>query len=149
MRPRWGQVRKFCATQGYRETRTDHYYFDKVMPDGSSSGTKVSFGKDGDEVPPELWRRVWSRQLRLASEDEFWKGLDGQSVSYAIPTTPEPVAPLRPYLERFLRGTLHWSDEQIAATTNEQAQDLLNAHYSGTLREQEPRASQGHGNDDE
>lgn len=43
-RPTWGQVRRFCAAQGDHETRTDHDYFDQALPDGSSSGTKVSFG---------------------------------------------------------------------------------------------------------
>lgn len=138
MRPRWEQVRRFCALQAYRETRTDHYYYDKVLSDGSTSGTKVSFGKDGEEVPPGLWKRVWSLQLRLSSEDEFWKGLDGQPVQYNIPPASEPAAPLPGYLVRFLRDVLYWPEDHIAAITREQAQDLYNAYHAGTLRQRKP-----------
>ncbi len=134
MRPKWGQVRAFCRAQGYRETRTDHYYYDKVLSDRSTSGTKVSFGKDADEVPPELWKRVWSLQLRLKSEAEFWTGLEGSSVEYTIPPAPQAADPLPAYLLRFLRDTLHYSDDQIDSLGREQAQDLLNAHYAGTLQ---------------
>ncbi len=134
MRPRWGQVRAFCIAQRYRETRTDHYFYDKVLSDGSSSGTKVSFGKDGVEVPPSLWTRIWRSQLRLVSEDEFWIGLEGGAVRFALPPVSDPAIPLPAYLYRFLSDVLHYSEKQISAISREEAQDLLNAHYSGTLR---------------
>ena len=135
MRPTWRQVRKFCRAQGYRETHTDHYYYDKVLSDGSTSGTKVSFGKDSAEVPPELWKRVWSLQLRLKNEAAFWSGLEGASVEYAIPPTPPAADSLPAYALSFLRDTLHYSEDQIASLDREQAQDLLNAYYAGTLRQ--------------
>ncbi len=134
-RPRWEQVRRFCLLQGYTETRTDHYYHDKVLPDGSSSGTKVSFGKERQEVPPELWTRVWSRQLRLRDEGEFWRGLAGAAVGFASSPISGPATPLPAYLVRFLEHTLRYSDEQIAATSREQAQQLLNQHYAAELQE--------------
>jgi hypothetical protein len=84
-------------------------------------------------VRPGLWHQVWSRQLRLASEDEFWRGLDGQSVAYAIPPPAEPPTPLPDYLLRHLRGVLHYSDEQIAVTSRDEAQALLNEYYSQEL----------------
>lgn len=74
-RPKWGQVREFCRNQGYIETHTDHFHYLKVLPDRSTSGTMVSFGVDGEDVPSQMWQQVWRRQLRLAAEDEFWKGL--------------------------------------------------------------------------
>ena len=132
-RPRWGQVRRFCQVQGYRETKTDHWYYDKALPDGSSSGTKVSLGTDGDDVPPSLWTLVWRHQLRLANEEEFWHGIEGNAVRYDIPPTPDPPQPLPPYLDRFLRGTLHYTDTQVAATTRHEAQQLLNEYYSREL----------------
>ena len=133
-RPRWGEVRRFCQLQGYEETRTTHYYYDKVLPDGSTSGTIVSFGRDSEIVPSQMWSMVLRRQLRLRSEQCFWRGLEGEEVEYDLPPTPAPSAPLPEYLERFLRDTLHYSDEQISAVSVSQAQDMLNAHYSRELR---------------
>ena len=133
-RPRWRQVRRFCELQGYRATRTDHHYYDKVLADGTTSGTKVSFGRDGEEVPPGLWSRVWRVQLRLRSEEEFWKGLNGQPFEYDLPPSPELPSPLPPYLDSFLRNTLHFAEERVAATSRQEAQDLLNAYFSEELR---------------
>lgn len=133
-RPRRAEVRRFREAQGYHETRTDHHYYDKAWPDGSTSGTKVSFGNDSRQIPARLWTRVWRRQLRLAVEAEFWRGLEGQAVAYDIPPTPEPETPLRGYLSHFLRTVPRHSEEQIAATTREEAQRLLNAHHASELR---------------
>ncbi|MGH2369256.1 MAG: hypothetical protein ACRDI2_13755 [Chloroflexota bacterium] len=135
MPPRWGEVREFCRKQGYQETRTGHIHYLKVLPDRSTSGTMVSLGVDGQVVPSSLWVRVWRRQLRLTSEEEFWKGLRGELVTYAIPPTPASPEPLPAYLLRFLRDTLHLPDAQIAPLTREQAQQLLNDYYSREVRE--------------
>lgn len=133
--PRWGELRQFCLRNDYRETRTDHFHYLKVLPDHSTSGTMVSLGVDGDEVPPLMWQRVWRRQLRLATEDDFWRGLRGEPFRYDVPPTPEPAQPLPSYLERFLRDTLHWPPDRIAATSREEAQGLLNAHYARELKD--------------
>ena len=79
--PRWGEIREFCLKQGYEERRTDHFRYQKVVAANTVSGTMVSFGKDGLELKPGMWLRVWKRQLRLASEDDFWSGLAGGAVS--------------------------------------------------------------------
>jgi hypothetical protein len=134
MRPTWGQVRQFCITQGYQERRGDHDRYIKVVG-RESSGTMISHGVDGETVPAQMWLLVWKRQLKLASEEEFWKGLRGEVVQYAIPPAPEPRRPLPAYLERFLRETLHWSPEQVAQTTRDEAQALLNAHYARELQD--------------
>ncbi|MBI3977117.1 MAG: hypothetical protein HY331_02920 [Chloroflexi bacterium] len=141
MPPRWGQVREFCRKQGYTETHTDHFHYLKVLPDRSTTGTMVSMGADGLEIPSQMWTMIWRRQLRLLSEEEFWRGLRGEPVQYAIPTPPKPAQPLPEYLIRFLRDVLHRTDEEIAATTREQAQRELNAHYSRELRQAEPDES--------
>ena len=128
-------MRRFCQVQGYRETPTDHVRYLKVLPDRSTSGTMVSQGVDGEVVPTQMWTLVWRRQLRLADEDEFWKGLRGETVRYAIPPQPDPPQPLPAHLARFLVDQLHWTPEQAASTTREQAQALLNELYARQLRE--------------
>lgn len=135
MRPKWGQVREFCRKQGYRETRTDHIRYLKVLADRSTSGTMVSMGVDGEVVPPQRWRLVWQQQLRLASEDEFWKGLGGEPVTHAVADVSAPAEPLPPYLRRFLADILHRTDTEIEATTREQGQQLWDEHYARELRE--------------
>lgn len=132
-RPKWRQVRQFCEAQGYKRDEGDHTRFIKLLSDGSSSGTMISHGKDGVDVPPNFWKMVWQKQLRLASEDEFWRGLDGAPVRYDIPPTPESEPQLRPYQEQFLRARLHYSDAEIAATTPDEAQRLLDAYYARSL----------------
>src|SRR5438094_665592 len=135
MPPRWGEVREFCRKQGYRETRTDHFHYLKILADGSTSGTMISMGKDGENVPGQMWSRIWRRQLRLASEEECSRGRRGEPVHYAIPSGTEPAETLPDYLRRFLKEILHRSDEEIAAMTREEAQKELNDFYSTQLRD--------------
>jgi len=94
MRPTWGQVRQFCIAQGYAERRGDHDRYFKVVGGRHSSGAMISHGVDGETVPSQMWLKIWKRQLLLASEDEFWKELDGHTVLYDIPSAPEPQRPL-------------------------------------------------------
>jgi hypothetical protein len=130
-RPTWGQLRRFCERQGFRPSATDHDFYDKVLADGSTAGTKISFGSTETEpVPPSLWPRIWRRLLRLRSESEFWRALDGGTVDYAIPPTSEPSQPLLEYLVRHLREDRHWPEDQIASTSRDEAQRLLNDWYS-------------------
>jgi hypothetical protein len=133
--PRWSDVRKFCLEHHYAESKTDHYHYLKVLTDGTTSGTMISFGDENAVVERNRWAMVWRRQLRLASEEDFWRGLRGEPFRYAIPPPSEPIQPLPEYLVRFLRDTLHWSEEQIARTTRAAAQEYLNAYYAGELRE--------------
>ena len=135
-RPSWGELRQFCERQHFRPSRTDHDFYDKVLADGSTAGTKISFGvSETDQIPPSLWPRIWRRQLCLRVESEFWQGLAGKVVAHDVPPTPEPTQPLPDYLIRHLRDDRHWSEEQIALVSREEAQHLLNACYS---REQPP-----------
>lgn len=135
MPPTWGQVRQFCLRRGYRETGTNRYRHVKPLPDRSISGTLVSLGADSQGVPASLRTRVWCRQLHLAGETEFWHGLEGASVAYDSSPAPVSAPTLPDYLVRFLKGTLDWTDEQVAATTREQAQELLNDYYARELED--------------
>lgn len=124
-------MRHFCERQGFRPSKTDHHFYDKVLADGSTAGTKISFGvAESESVPASLWPRVWKRQLRLRGEAEFWIGLEGRPVEYDIPRSPEPSQPLPEYLSRHLRDDRHWSEDWIADVALEEAQRLLNEWYS-------------------
>ncbi len=130
-RPTWGMVRRFCERQGFRQSTTDHDFYDKVLPDGSTAGTKISFGlAETETVPSSLWPRIWKRQLRLPSEEEFWRGLDGGPVAFELPHADEAAQPLPEYLARHLREVRHLPEDAIAALARTDAQRLLNEWYS-------------------
>ena len=90
----------------------------------------VSFGAENEVIAANLWERVWREQLRLTNEQEFWTGLEGKEVNYAIPPAIDPHQPLPAYLQRFLRDVLHWPETRIAYTPREHAQDLLNEYFA-------------------
>lgn len=134
-RPTWGQARSFCKRQGYDEISTDHHDYVKVIAGTVRSFTMVSHGSDAIQVPASMWKLVWSKQLHLKSEQDFWSGLNGGTVQYdTVRTAPQPE-PLPAYLVHHLRVVHHYTPEQIAGITREQAQAMLNAYYSSTLAE--------------
>lgn len=129
-RPTWGQLRRFCERQGFRPSTTDHDFYDKVLADGSTAGTKISFGlAETAPVPSSLWSRIWRRQLRLQAEGEFWRGLAGGAVAFDIPQTEESAQPLPDYLARHLREDRHLPEDAIVTFSRAEAQRLLNEWY--------------------
>jgi hypothetical protein len=129
--PTWREVADFCRRNGYeRDERSHHTYYTREPVVGFISQTYISRSAGNARVPMPLWPRVWRDQLRLVSEDDFWKGLDGEEYRYDLPPTPNRPEPMAPYLVRFLRDTLHYTDEQIANTPPGEAQRLLDDHYS-------------------
>lgn len=129
--PTWHEVTDFCRRNGYdQDERSHHTYYTREPVAGFVSQTYISRGAGNARVPSPLWSRVWRDQLRLASEDDFWKGVDGADYHYNLPPAPQAPEPMPPYLARFLRDTLHYTEEQIAATSPEEAQRLLDDYYS-------------------
>jgi hypothetical protein len=129
--PTWREVADFCRRNGYeRDERSHHTYYTREPVAGFISQTYISRSAGNARVPTPLWPRVWHDQLRLANEDDFWRGLDGQEYRYDLPPIPNLPEPMPPYLARFLRDTLHYTDEQIANTPPGEAQRMLDDHYS-------------------
>lgn len=65
--PRWKELKRFCERDGwelYKET--DHYFFRKVLPDGTLYLTKVS--KSSGEIGKDLFREILKRQLHTTLE---------------------------------------------------------------------------------
>ena len=52
---------------------TDHWYYEKVLADGTLLQTKVSHAVH-KEIPSNLWKLILKKQLKI-SEEEFWKNL--------------------------------------------------------------------------
>lgn len=81
-----------------------------------------------------MWRLVWRKQLRPASEEDLWNGLAGKAVRYQSEAESPLDETLPPYLYHFLRSVLHLSEQEIEGTPRDAAQALLNQHYSHDLR---------------
>ena len=65
--PKWKELRRFCDRDGWECFReTDHYFFRKLMPDGTLKRTKVS--KGSGEIGPDLWQRILKQQLQVTQE---------------------------------------------------------------------------------
>jgi hypothetical protein len=76
--PDRNDVERFCELDGWEETQAespDHHRYRKRLDDGTVLRTRVSFGRGPICRVPALWAKVWRHQLKLESEDEFWKVL--------------------------------------------------------------------------
>ena len=65
--PSWKDLKRYCERDGwelYRET--DHYYYRKVLDDGSILRTKVSKGPG--EIRGHLWQEILKKQLQTTIE---------------------------------------------------------------------------------
>ena len=74
MPPKFRDLKKYCEKNGWVMIRnTDHWYYEKVLADGTLLQTKVSHAVH-KEIPSNLWKFILKKQLKI-SEDEFWKNL--------------------------------------------------------------------------
>lgn len=67
--PSWKELKRYCDRDGwelYRET--DHYYYRKILPDGTVYRTKFSEGSS--QIGPALWKEIMKRQLHTI-QDHF------------------------------------------------------------------------------
>ena len=65
--PKWKDLKRFCDKDGwelYKET--DHYFYRKIMDDGTVLHTKVS--KGSGEIHPHMWMEIRNRQLKVTQE---------------------------------------------------------------------------------
>lgn len=132
-RPRWSQAQQFCRKQGYREDRTTHWQYEKIVAPGFMSWTQISFSKLDEQIGSNLWKKVWHDQLGLATEADFWNDLDGREARYNFPPAPPAPEPLPHYLELFLRDVEHLTPDQIAAITIDEAKERWLAYHSREL----------------
>lgn len=138
-RPKWRDVRRFCENEGFDHFSSDHEYYDKTFPSGETAGTKISRGVDGETLDPGMWHKVWKRQLRLRSEEDFWRGVRGESVAYAVPS-PTAAEPLPAYLRCYLTAVEHLDAAAIARLSKDEAME----HYQRYLvREIRPPTTNG------
>ena len=74
MPPLCRDLKKYCEKNGWTLVReTDHYYFEKMLADGTLLRTKVSHSL-GKEIPRHLRERIVEHQLKT-TEKRFWEDL--------------------------------------------------------------------------
>jgi len=74
MPPKFGDLKKFCDKNGWVEIRnTDHWYYEKVLANGTVLRTKVSHALH-KEIPKHLWKMILEKQLKITEKD-FWNKL--------------------------------------------------------------------------
>ena len=65
--PRWKELKRFCERDDWELYKdTDHYYYQKIMSDGTVKRTKVS--KGSGEIHQHLWREILRKQLQVSQE---------------------------------------------------------------------------------
>ncbi len=74
MPPKFKDLKKYCEKNGWVLMRnTDHWYYEKVLANGTVLQTKVSHAVH-KEIPANLWNRILRKQLRI-TEKQFREGL--------------------------------------------------------------------------
>ncbi|MDR3542947.1 MAG: hypothetical protein P4L69_18590 [Desulfosporosinus sp.] len=74
MAPKFGDLKRYCDKNGWVMLRnTDHWYYEKMLSDGTYLRTKISHAVS-KEIPKSLWERIREKQLQI-SETTFWDGL--------------------------------------------------------------------------
>ena len=74
MAPKFGDLKRHCDKNGWVMIRnTDHWYYEKVLSDGTVLRTKVIHAVS-KEIPKHIWDRILRKQLQI-NESAFWKGL--------------------------------------------------------------------------
>lgn len=74
MPPKFGDLKRYCDKNGWVLLRdTDHWYYEKVITDGTVLKTKISHAVQ-KEIPRNLWNKILKQQLKI-SEQEFKNGL--------------------------------------------------------------------------
>lgn len=66
--PKWRELKRFCENDGWELYKdTDHYYYRKRGPDGTTKLTKVS--KGSGEIHTAMWQQILKKQLQTTQEN--------------------------------------------------------------------------------
>ncbi len=66
--PSWSDLKRYCEKDGWELYKnTDHYFYRKILSDGSMKRTKVSRGSG--EIKGNLWNEILKKQLQTTQEE--------------------------------------------------------------------------------
>ncbi len=67
--PKFRDLKKYCEKTGWELYKvTDHFFYRKVIIDGTVLRTKVSLSL-GKEIPRHLWQQILKNQLQITQEE--------------------------------------------------------------------------------
>jgi hypothetical protein len=134
------QMKDFCSVDGWeprgkpkqtgaggaKRKTGDHLRYRKILDDGTVLNTRVSHGSGGESAfdDPRLWKDVWSRQLGLDSEDQFWEALrTGDPVQRGGPAaSTQPDGPSKPsWLVDWLIHRVGLDEADVLAMSEDEA----------------------------
>lgn len=134
----YAEHKKFVSIDKWEKLKSakgktgDHFRYRKVLANGDVLRTKVSHGTG--QYGPDLWKKIWSKQLALETEDQFWEALkSGKPVVRPGDEEAEGSAPPG------IPSELHWQlvhtagiDEHTAARmTLDEAVQAMTRHWTG------------------
>ena len=65
--PKWRELKRFCEADGWELYKdTDHYFYRKLLPDGSIKRIKIP--KGSGEIHYHLWKEILGNQLSVSQE---------------------------------------------------------------------------------
>jgi hypothetical protein len=65
--PSWSDLKRFCERDGWEMyKRIDHWYYQKLLPDGTLKRTKVLMGTG--EIRNRQWKEIRKKQLQVTQE---------------------------------------------------------------------------------
>ncbi len=65
--PKWRELKRFCDNDNWELYKdTDHYYYRKILKDGTVKRTKVS--KGSREIHKKMWQEILKKQLQVTME---------------------------------------------------------------------------------
>lgn len=129
--------REFCKVDQWAERKSargkkpDHDRFQKHLKDGTILLTKVS--RNNKEYGPGLWKHIWSDQLQLESEEQFWEALrSGKPVPRPQDQTASPDKETIPgWLVQQLHYTVGVRMDEIRDMSAAEAQERWEAFQRG------------------
>lgn len=134
--PTWDDVEAFLAADGWRKlpsrerggTRQRHVFFEKVLQDGRVLQTHVSHS-GRKTMSPGRFSSILRHDLEV-SKEAFWNCIQtGRPVDRPVAVGEGPVEH-EAWVIAVLTGELYMSAEEIETLSPEEAQQIVNDHWS-------------------
>jgi hypothetical protein len=134
--PTWGDVEAFLAADGWRQvkggerggSRSRHLFYEKTLDDGRVLQTHISHSRQ-KTLSPGRFSGVLRHQLEV-SREQFWESIRAQRPVDRPTELEERPVEHAAWVVAILVGELHMTAEQIAALSEEEAQGLVQEHWS-------------------